>query len=145
MKTYSLFTCSLLLLLLLVTSCHPGVVVDLFNNSGQDLTVVTINQGFEDTIYHVKKGRILRIGVSAKLRIEHLNENWNYERMAIPQQFWKRENFMISVINLQIEKDGMIYMLLPDARGLQANLPPQPTGYPLKPETAVQNFRSSSN
>src|ERR1017187_7226445 len=138
MKTYTLFTCSLLLLLLLVTSCHPGVVIDLFNNSEQDLTVVTINQTSEETINTVKKDRVLRIGIASKLRIEHLGGSWNYEPLTIPpQQFWKRKNSMISVINLQIEKDGMIYVLLPGEQSSLTNFPLQPRGFPLKSESVV--------
>jgi hypothetical protein len=131
MKTQSSSTYMLLLSMLLVTSCHPGVVVDWLNNSGQDLVVVTINARSEETTYAIKKNRVLRTGIPVKLRIEHNTGSWHYEPPTVPERFWRSKNAMVSVISLQIEKDGSIYVLQPGTRGPVTNFPAQPVGYPL--------------
>jgi len=123
----------LILVALLVTSCHRGVVIELRNNSGQDLVVVGVNHNLEGNKETVRKNCVLTMGLFYKLRVEHKNGEWNYDSKRIPPEFQKKKNFMISVIDLQIEKDGAIYVLSPGIKGPVSNFPPQPDGYPLLP------------
>ena len=117
-----------------MTSCHPGLGIDLYNNSDQDLTVVTINQSSLETVCKVKKHRTVRIGIVAKVRVDYPGGSWHYEFVVAPEEFWRHQNSMVSVINLQIEKDGKIYVLSPDTREVVTNFPPQPSGFPLVPK-----------
>jgi hypothetical protein len=134
MKTNLKLTYSLLLSLLLMTSCHPGVIIDLFNNSRHELVVTTINQRSEETTCKVKQNRVVRIGIAAKVRVDSPSGSWHYEFVVAPEEFWRRHNSMVSVINVQIEKDGKIYVLSPDTREVVTNFPPQPSGFPLVPK-----------
>jgi hypothetical protein len=119
--------------LLLFVSCASGVVVELQNNSGEDLVVVNIYPNGQEETYRIKKNRVLHMGVPSRLRVEHIHGKWSYEHSSIPMEFEKRKNSMISVISLQIEKDGTIYVLPPGAKGPAGDFPAQPPGYPLRP------------
>ncbi len=120
--------------LLLLTSCHRGAGFDLENNTGQDLALIGLNSVGQPTKYEVKKNRVLQMGMFSKLEIRHQNGQWIYTNAAdIPRKYWKRGR-MVSVISLQIEPDGAIYVLLPGTRGPVSNFPAQPQGYPLKPD-----------
>jgi len=133
MKKNNILNLLLILVALMATSCHPGVVIALQNNSGQDLVVVGLNHNLEETKETVGKNRVITIGVFYELRVEHKNGEWNYDSKPISPEFQKKKNFNVSVIGLQIEKDGAIYVLSPGTKGPVSSLPPQPDGYPLVP------------
>src|SRR5438552_18575472 len=106
------FKFALLALLLVVTSCRPGVVLDWINNSGQKLVIVVLNSKSEETDRStIRQGHAVRTGVPRKLRIEHAGGAWFYVPPPIPGGLWKHKNRMLSIIVIQVEADGSIYVL----------------------------------
>jgi hypothetical protein len=126
----------LLPLSLLLTSCHPGTQLEVVNNAGQTLTVVSMDTELKETAYTVGSNQIVRINVPYKLRVQRGGETWNYDLPAtpLPQNFRKRVRGNWYLEKFQIEKDGAINVLLPDSQGPVANPPSQPAGYPVRPK-----------
>jgi len=53
----------LLWLSLLLTSCHPGTKVEVVNNAGRTLTVVSMDTELKETTYTVESNQTVRINV----------------------------------------------------------------------------------
>jgi len=122
------------LIILALTSCHPGVVLDWFNDSGQRLIIVNTNaRGEELSRSTVKQGRVLRTGIPQKLRIEHPGGTWNYDPPAIPDSYLWHKGSMVSKIRLQIQPDGTVFVMLPRDKGPLNTFSTQPPGYPVHP------------
>jgi hypothetical protein len=122
--------------MLLLTSCHSGTQLEVVNNAGQNLKVVSMNTELKETAYLVETNRTVRINVPYKLRVERGCEIWNYDLSPtpLPLNFRKRVRGNWYVETFQIEKGGAINVLLPDSEGPLANPPSQPAGYPLRPK-----------
>ncbi len=126
--------CAFVVLLLLATSCHPGVVLDWMNNTGERLVIVTLNASSQETHHGaVKEGQTARTGIPVRLRIDHSGGTWNYDPPAIPESYLWRKGKTVSVIRLQVEPDGAIYVLPSGIKGPLGSFPAQPPGYPVRP------------
>jgi len=126
----------LLSLSLLLTSCHPGTQLEVVNNAGQTLTVVSMDTELKETAYTVESNQTVRINVPYKLRVQRGGDIWNYDLPGtpLPQNFRKRVRGNWYLEKFQIEKDGAINVLLPDSQGPVTNPPSQPAGYPVRPK-----------
>ena len=132
-----LHTYTLVLLLLLTTSCEHGVIIRWYNNACERLTIVVLDRRSQEMDRGVaRKCHAVTTGIPLKLRIEHGTGAWYYNapQVLVPERYWRRKNAMISVIGLQVQPDGSIYVLSPETKDSATNFPPQPTGYPLHPE-----------
>ena len=121
---------------LLLTSCHPGTQLEVVNNAGQNLTVVSIDTELKETAYTVGSNQTIRITVPYKLRVLRNGEIWNYDLPPTPllKSFRKSVAGNWYLEKFQIEHDGTINVLLPDSQGPATDLPPQPAGYPVRPK-----------
>lgn len=135
MKIKTAFARTLLLSALALTSCHPGIVVDWFDNTGERILIDVLTG----------KGDVRRLEPGAKIAgplpgsvgviIKHGHGTWKYEAPPpVPARFVRRKNFMVSVITFQVERDGSIYVVHPGTRRPVASFPVQPPGYPLRPK-----------
>ena len=126
----------LLSLSLLLTSCHPGYEVEVTNNSGQNLVVLSLDTELKATSYPVGSSQTVRVEVWYKLQVQHSGETWSYDMppRPLPKSYAKRIGVNRYLHRYQIEKDGSIYVLLPDSQGPVANHPSQPVGYPVRPK-----------
>jgi len=127
------WTLLLISMSLLLTSCHPGTQMEVVNNAGQDLTVVSMDTELKEAVYSVGSNQTVRIKVPYKLRVQHKDGIWNYDLPSTPppKNFRKRIRGNWYLEKYQIEKDGAIYVKLPDSQGL-TDLPPQPAGFPVR-------------
>jgi hypothetical protein len=125
-----------LAILLLVTGCYPGTLEEAVNNSGQTLTVISMDTELKETTYTVGSNQTIRIKVPYKLRVKCGGETWDYDFPAtrLPEKFRKRVRGNWYLEKFQIEKDGAINVLSPDSPGPVANPPVQPSGYPVRPK-----------
>jgi hypothetical protein len=119
----------------LLTSCHPGTKVEIVNNTGQNLTVVSLDTVLKETLYPVASNQTVRIKVPYKLQVRLAGEIWNYDfpSTPLPQRFRERIGGNWYLEEYQLEKDGSLYVLLPGTQAPTSDLPQQPTGYPIRP------------
>jgi hypothetical protein len=124
-----------LTILLLVSGCYPGTIVEVANNSGQTLIVISMDGELKETAYKVESNQTTRIKVPYKMRIKRGEETWNYDfpPYKLPNNFRKKVRGNWYLEKFQIEKDGTINCLFPESQGPVANLPSQPAGYPVRP------------
>src|SRR5881409_4307761 len=83
-------TTILVLSSLLLTSCHPGVKVEIINNTGQDIAIVSINPNLKEHLYRARNGQTVAIEVPLKVRIEYKAGSWNYVLKPVGEPFRKK-------------------------------------------------------
>ena len=120
---------------LLLASCQPGTQVEIVNNAGQTLTVVSMDTELKETAYTVQSNETAHINVPYKLRVQRGAEIWDYDLPAtpLPQSFRKRVRGSWYLVKFQVENDGAINVLLPESQGPVSKPPSQPVGYPVRP------------
>jgi len=125
-------------LLLLLTSCYPGTIEEAVNNSGQTLTVISMDAKLKETAYLLENNQSIRIKVPFKLRVKcgGGGETWDYDLppTRLPENFRQKVRANLYLEKFQIERDGTINCLLPRSQGPVANPPLQPVGYPVRPK-----------
>ena len=121
-------------LALLFDACSRGLIVDVWNNTGQQLTITaTYPPGFS-------KPRLLEIDQRRRfrhadhLKIETKKGTWDFEFQRLPIEYHKTFGFNNLHLTAQIQPDGALYLLLPGSKAPVAEFPPQPPGYPLRPK-----------
>jgi hypothetical protein len=126
----------LLLLSLLLTSCHPGTLVEIVNNAGQTLTVVSMDTELKETAYTLGIGQAVRINTPYKLRVQRSTQVWNYDLppIPLPQNYRKRVRANWYLEKYQVESDGSIHVLMPDSQTPVSRVPQQPSGFPMQPK-----------
>ena len=125
----------IVLLWSLVTSCHPVTGLELTNNTGADVTIVSIDIEQKETTYAVRDGLTTGVKVGARIYIKHEKGIWNYHFPPPPQrEFLKHVKMNIYLERVQIEPGGTLYLIDPGApHGPTTKLPLQPPGYPINP------------
>ena len=121
------------LLAALQTSCKTGLKVYMINNTGQDITVVSVNPGMEDAATPIEPGALAEFRVPQKLKVIEKGVTWNYEPRPVPSKFEKRHGAFYRQV-FQIERDGAIYLVPPQRKKPAAELPDQPRDFPLRPK-----------
>ena len=123
----------------LVTGCHFIPDNEIFNNTNQDLSITMITSvdgRARSTTEIVKSGRAIFLGVPFKLAIRSGDSIWSYDLITIPSHFYRSIGANKRIARLQIEEDGSIYLLLPDAVWPVTKFPDQPVGYPIRAKKA---------
>jgi hypothetical protein len=118
-----------------LTGCHfiPGA--ELYNNTGSDIVITTItsfNGEMRNTLV-AKNGQSVFLGCPLKLEILFSDKSLHYDVQQIPYKLYKDVGGNRRVALLQMQYDGSIVLLLPNAITPTVDIPPQPTGYPLMP------------
>jgi len=121
---------------LLLTSCHPGTKVEIVNNTGHTLIVVSLDTELKESTYSVGSSQTVQIKVPYKLRIQNDGEIWNYDLppTPLPKEFRESVGKNWFLEKYQIEKGGSLYVLLPGTQGPTGDLSKQPAGYPVRPK-----------
>jgi hypothetical protein len=109
------------------SSCSIRPKIFLYNNSGQEVAIVS-----EDENYHVAIGTVVEIYYpkSQTLQINAGEKKWQY-RLTYPT----KEYMTVGghEMYFQIDSSGFIYVLLPQQQGPVKDPPTQPKGFPLTP------------
>lgn len=106
----------------------------LYNNTGKDLTITMIYNQTEERTLKLQNKQSALIGVPNKIRVQIADTSWNYYGKTIPLRYHKYAERHKWIANLQIQQNGMIYLLLPDSSAPVESFPPQPEEFPLVPE-----------
>jgi hypothetical protein len=122
-----------LICVLFYTSCTQGFVFRVFNNTGDDLVIVCYDFKMTPKEYPVKNGLHTKIPFTTKLIIKHSSDQWEYGTVPTNEQY-KYFHYGLRSQALQIEPGGNIYVLLPKIEHIVAELPSQPTGFPVSPK-----------
>jgi len=127
-------TLTICLLLLTVSSCARGLDVELFNNTGTNLTVTcydTVGTSRSETLPTLARVRI----TGSEFIVQGELAEWRYTLIghSPPDHFIDRTHFN-KLVHLQIERNGDIYILPPDTLNRPSSLPLQPAGYPIHPQ-----------
>jgi hypothetical protein len=124
---------SLMFCICVLTGCHSGLILEIINNTGEDIIVVEFNTKLEPTQYQLKNGHIVQIGIPSKLQIRRQDGIWDYDLKPFPSSFEKKVRVNIYLAKFQIEKSGEIYAIQPDSTTPVTSFPVQPPHYPIKP------------
>lgn len=130
----------------MLIGCSGPAFEELFNNSGEELTVVLIDHDNYATTNHLRSGEVIRFGRLTefdRLEIRGKNHVWHYKPAWAPITFTKPIGLgPRHLFQAQIEHDGSIYLLTPDSKPPVSHLPVQPENYPLRPVTESALSRS---
>lgn len=134
MKSIRLIAC-LFFCIPLLTSCTRTIILQVFNNTGENIAVTSYELHHKEKRYSVDKAESQRVQVSNHLTITQGRNMWDYDVKSVPKTktFMTSEHFGALVVKLQVEQNGVIYLLPPTAEAVMTNFPPQPAGYPLRP------------
>ena len=129
MRNYSTLAC---VCLLLITSCSRAPRLKFFNNTGADITI-TVDAG-KTTIANGTSEKVWFPNKSFAMQIEADQQRWSYSLGGYPPRDYCKPT-AASIVHVQLEPDGRVYVFLPGTRLPQNDLSGQPEGFPLKPTT----------
>ncbi len=119
---------------LTVVSCSRGFVVKAFNNSGEDLVIVSYDGERVPHEFSVAARASVDVQFSNQLSINHTKGEWKYDLVRTDQRYHYNRAGGLRVQDIQIDTDGAIYLLLPKTKKTVKQFPPQPDGYPIRPK-----------
>lgn len=135
MKPINTLLIVLVCISLLLCGCHYILQVQLFNNTGQNVTIVSFDARTNASTDFVRAGDNVGLGIPSKLEIANRTHGtWHYDLKRVPMEFHKQVGWNRHLLRFQIQEDGAIYVLSPGTSGPVTNFPPQPIGYPLRPK-----------
>lgn len=123
-----------LLVLLLGSSCRPGIGQSLTNGTRERIRVVSVYYDRHTSESVLEPGQTAGIPSSMSFYIDCRDKRWSYYQVfPVPQRFWNRVGLNKYILEFQVERDGRIEVLSPDAEGVQTVVPAQPPGFPIFP------------
>jgi hypothetical protein len=122
-----------LVLCLTVVSCSRGFVFKAFNNSGEDLVVISYNGKLVPHEFAVAAGASVDVPFPTRLSIKHPSGEWRYDLVWTDKRYHYTRAGGLRVQDVQIEADGAIYLLSPKSKQAVQQFPTQPNGYPIRP------------
>ncbi len=125
-----LWVVRLLLVLAAVTSCGPpGVVIELYNHTPQELVVDQVYNDASTTSERVAPGSGGEFGPALSWHVSLSGAELELRHPG--DEFAEARPFGQQLFRFQAEAPGCIFILRPGQRPPAAELPPQPRGYPL--------------
>lgn len=126
------FACTLVLL---CVSCSKEAVIDLFNNQSAEVEVLFENR---TVLMHSKSMLSLAYGSVAKgLTIKNADGQFRYQLpkldRASTRALWKHQRSK-DVLTIQLEPDGLFYLVYPSSTVPVSSFLVQPDGFPLRPQ-----------
>jgi hypothetical protein len=122
-----------------LTSCTRAFVLEVFNDTGMELELVSADTAHNEKHYTIEPNKSERIQIPSVLTVKHGSGVWTYILRPLPtrqaQGYMTSEHLGPLIEKFQIEPDGSIYILLGDTKAIVKAFPPQPSGYPVKPRT----------
>jgi len=120
----------LLLVLLVATSCGaPGVVVEIYNRTPEELVVRQAYNDSSTTTERLAPGARGEFGPAVSWHV--LVSDALVELQHPGEEFAESRPFGQQFFRFQVEAPGCVFVLLPGQRLPVTELPPQPRGYPL--------------
>ena len=130
----------------LLTSCTQAFVFNIFNNTGNDIVVISYDTKMNSKSYPIKAGSTGEIVFPGKLVVKYQTSKWVYQFESLRMDERYKYDYVRHgrrVQDIQIEPEGVIYTL-PRNNGHVVNNFPQPSGFPLSPEK-IDGKRDSFN
>ncbi len=123
----------------LLAVCTRGHFIELWNNTGGDI-VITV----DDEKFQIRGGAVVEIRwLNERQRIEAEEGKANKQTFAFkhptPLEDYVERTTTKTLIKMQLNADGFIHALLPDARGIVKRVTQPPPEFPLKPNAASQS------
>ena len=120
----------------MLTSCSRAVVFHMFNNTELDIEVLTRDSVGKVTRHHILKNQSEQLQFTDHLIVNDGTNRWEYEVKSVPKfkKYMTSESFGPLRVDIQLEKDGSIFVLAPKSTIPASNFPDQPDGYPLRPK-----------
>lgn len=146
----------LMLAVLLLQGCPMGIAINVFNNSNEDLFVLIQNNeqlkwdagtslGFKSGERGLQAARDARGHVVPLLLVKKGARLFTYQLSfyGLPDEYIGHSSGTASTsgtleYNLQLEPDGNLYVVQPGSPLPTIDLVPQPTGFPLKPDSGSE-------
>ncbi len=126
-----IFTIAILFLVLgFFTSCSREARIKLYNHTGSDVVIQV-----EGETYSIANGRIKTFifpAKSKKLSIMINDTIWDYSVQYPPIDYCSPT--AASIIHMQLEPDGQLYVFLPKTLFPVTDISSQPKGFPLIPK-----------
>ena len=122
----------------LVSACTIQDACEIYNNSGDDLTIVRWRTGEQEQHIHVGEGEsvLLRDWAFWSYRLVLKGRSMHYSPQNPGLDFVVTRGFgpwLTRVFNVQIESDGRIFVLMPTQIAPVKNFVKQPLGFPINP------------
>lgn len=133
-STYLFF--SIILVIVCLTGCQHGALLKLWNNSGADITVTVYDSKNVPETFSIASGKYHRISFFKKAEIRRGDNVWTYSGfpgMASYEHYIHHRGPLPFEFIVQLESDGRIYIVNPDAPGISSPISSQPTGFPRQP------------
>ena len=125
---------ALLALCVSVISCSRAFVFKVFNNSGQDLIILSYDGKLVPHEFPVAAGSTVDVQFPTKLSIIHSGNEWKYDLPRLDKTYEYTRASGVRVQDIQIETSGFIYLLLPKTKEAVHQFPAQPDGFPIMPK-----------
>ena len=135
-RTLSVFVASCCVILL--ASCQRGIVYVMFNNTGQDITILSYDTKMEPKSYTVKHGTAVDVQTPFVLKVRIAGREWVYDDwkdVRVGKEFQYARPLGLIDERFQIESDGAIYVLPAAAERIASSFPQQPKGLPIRPRS----------
>ncbi len=127
---------SLIVIILLFASCNREFILDVFNNTGGDITVISSDRALVETRYFIISGGHTRVKNPYWLIVDGARGRWSYYAAPISAKgdYVVSERLGPLIEKFQIEANGFVYILSRESNAIVNELPNQPLGYPLMPQ-----------
>src|SRR5262245_43875313 len=115
---------------MLLSSCKKGVYLLIFNNSGTDVIVTRFDAVDHSDLHKIARGANKPVPWPSRLSIKAASNDWAYASFPLlPTSYVHRTSRGPDYLKLQLEPDGLLYVLSSSANGLLTNFPSQPQGF----------------
>ncbi|HEY0456959.1 MAG TPA: hypothetical protein VGE41_11335 [Verrucomicrobiae bacterium] len=134
-KQTKVLLAALALLLLSNLSCKKGVLPIVWNNAGTQVVLTTYDTKMAAIRFKIGNGQSAEVAWPTTVAITTKVAHWTYP--PFPPLFWPyvlTNKFPADNIQIQIETNGVIFILSPMAKGICKAFPPQPKEFPYKPK-----------
>lgn len=130
-------TLTIVVTVFLVTSCQKMTFLLMFNNCGEEITVIS----YDDTMREGGSGKI-KSGDSGEvlwpssMTIQCRSNMWKYSAfpVSVPLGFVDTHHGLRNYLKIQVDQDGLLNVLSPSASSVVlSNFVVQSSGFPIKP------------
>ena len=133
-KMKSRFLFCLVAVAVLLAGCSGSVLL-IFNNTGQDLTVLSYDTKDHPVKYVIKSGASHKVASPTKLVVKSATNSWEYADFPkLERRYRGGGGTSPRTFTLQIESDGGIYILDAGTKKCVTELTQQPNGFPVRPK-----------
>jgi hypothetical protein len=128
-----------LLLLTLLSGCSPGLVLNLYNATGNILTVT--NPPFRHAVT-IPQNTSADVSIGTDVLVHSSHHVWHYsQRLLIPPQDFFQKHTMLYRLFGKIDRRGEIYLFAPPRDRATPQPTTQPRGFPVKPQKVHQSMK----